>query len=152
MKVLVDTPIWSFAFRRSSNAEKSCPKRVVEELIELIREDRAVLIGPVRQEVLSGISNQKQFELLREKLKPFEDLAITTGDYELAADFNNQCRRKGIQGSHIDFLICAVASGNGIPIFTTDNDFSLYAKHIDIIRYVPPDKGQVFQEKHTDER
>ena len=52
MKVLVDTPIWSFAFRRSSNAENSCPKPVVEELIELIHEDRAVLIGPVRPEVL----------------------------------------------------------------------------------------------------
>jgi predicted nucleic acid-binding protein len=151
VKVLVDTPIWSFAFRRSSNAENACPKPIVKELIELIREDRAVLIGPVRQEVLSGISNQKQFDLLREKLKPFEGIAITSGDYELAADFNNQCRGKGIQGSHIDFLICAVASRNGIPIFTTDNDFSLYAKHIDIILYVPRDSGQVLQEKHTDE-
>ena len=151
MKVLVDTPIWSFAFRRSSNAENSCPKPVVEELIELIHEDRAVLIGPVRQEVLSGISNQKQFDLLREKLKPFEGIAVTSGDYKLAADFNNQCRRKEIQGSHIDFLICAVASRNGIPIFTTDNDFSLYAKHIDITLYVPRDSGQVLQEKHADE-
>lgn len=71
MKVLIDTPIWSFAFRRSSNAENSFPKPAVEELIELIREDRAVLIGPVRQEVLSGISNQKQFDMLREKLKPY---------------------------------------------------------------------------------
>jgi predicted nucleic acid-binding protein len=150
VKVLVDTPIWSFAFRRSSNAENSCPKPVVEELIELIREDRAVLIGPVRQEVLSGISNQKQFDLFREKLKPFEGIAITSGDYELAAEFNNQCRRKGIQGSHIDFLICAVASRNGIPIFTTDNDFSLYAKHIDIILHVTRDSGQVLQEKNTD--
>jgi predicted nucleic acid-binding protein len=152
VKVLVDTPIWSFAFRRSSDAENSCSKPVVEELIELIREDRAILIGPVRQEVLSGISNQKQFDLLKEKLKPFEDISITSGDYELAADFNNQCRRKGIQGSHTDFLICAVASRNGISIFTTDNDFSLYAKHIDIILYISQDSGQVLREKHMEEK
>jgi len=138
VKVLVDTPIWLLAFRRRKNTETSGSILLVKELIELIREDRTILIGPIRQEVLSGISNPKQFELLKEKLKPFEGLDIISGDYELAADFNNQCRRKGIQGSHIDLLICAVASRNRIPIFTTDKDFSLYEKHIDIILYTLP--------------
>jgi len=138
VKVLVDTPIWLLAFRRRKNTETSGSILLVKELIELIREDRTILIGPIRQEVLSGISNPKQFELLKEKLKPFEGLDIISGDYELAADFNNQCRRKGIQGAHIDLLICAVASRNRIPIFTTDKDFSLYEKHIDIILYTLP--------------
>jgi predicted nucleic acid-binding protein len=33
-------------------------------------------------------------------------------------------------GSNTDFLICAVAVRHGLPIFTKDNDFKLYQKHI----------------------
>ena len=32
----------------------------------------------------------------------------------------------------IDFLICAVTVDNGMLIFTTDNDFDDYAKHLPI--------------------
>jgi predicted nucleic acid-binding protein len=135
MKVLVDTPIWSQVFRRKKNTDIA-PENILEkELTELIRELRAVIIGPIRQEVLSGISNESQFKKLRKKLRVFENLEIVSEDYERAAEFYNQCRRKGIQGSHIDFLICAAANRNGIPIFTTDKDFELYSKHINISLY-----------------
>jgi predicted nucleic acid-binding protein len=39
----------------------------------------------------------------------FPDYVIQTSDYEFAAECSNECRRNGIQGSHTDFLICAVA-------------------------------------------
>jgi predicted nucleic acid-binding protein len=137
MNVLVDTPIWSLAFRRKGQLESHESSALVTELIELINEDRVVLIGPVKQEVLSGISNPNQFKLLKEKLKPFANLLISDEDYELAADFFNQCRKNGIQGSHIDFLICAVAHHHGLSIFTTDKDFAQYSRYIDISHYVP---------------
>jgi len=57
---------------------------------------------------------------------------LSREDYERAAEFYNTCRKSGIQGSQIDFLICAVAAGREIPIFTTDNDFLLYAKYLSI--------------------
>ncbi|TVR42382.1 MAG: hypothetical protein EA402_11765 [Planctomycetota bacterium] len=44
----------------------------------------------------------------------------------------NTCRAKGIQGSHIDFLICSAAIGNGWSIFTDDPDFTLYSRHLEI--------------------
>lgn len=135
MKVLVDTPIWSQVFRRKKDTDVTPQDILVKELTELIRELRAVIIGPIRQEILSGISNESQFKKLRKKLRAFENLELISEDYERAAEFYNQCRRKGIQGSHIDFLICAAANRNGIPIFTTDNDFELYSRHIDISLY-----------------
>jgi predicted nucleic acid-binding protein len=135
VNVLVDTSIWSIAFRRKNQAESVQLIPLVSELAELVNEDRVVLIGPVRQEVLSGISNPKQFKLLKERLKPFEDLPILREDYELAADFYNQCRKNGIQGSHIDFLICAFAHNHRLDIFTTDKDFIQYSKHINISLY-----------------
>ena len=45
---------------------------------------------------------------------------------------SNQCRRKGVQGSTIDFLICAVAALEELQILTTDSDFLRYTKHLPI--------------------
>jgi predicted nucleic acid-binding protein len=132
MTVLVDTPIWSLAFRRKKPGLSSQESILVAELTELIREDRAVIIGPIRQEILSGIPSGSQFEKLKGKLKAFTDVKIISEDYELAATFYNRCRQKGVQGSHIDFLLCAVANRHNMAIFTTDNDFDLYAQHLDI--------------------
>ncbi|MCK4760564.1 MAG: PIN domain-containing protein [Candidatus Aminicenantes bacterium] len=137
MKVLVDTPIWSLALRRKKENLSPEEKIIVAEFIELIREARGLITGPIRQEVLSGISSIEQFEKLKRKLKAFDDLPVTTGDYELAAEFYNRCRKKGIQGSHIDFLLCAVSKRNGIPVFTTDKDFNFYSQHIDVALHVP---------------
>jgi len=48
------------------------------------------------------------------------DYLFTQQDYERAAEFYNTCRNSGIKGSKVDFLICAVAVGTGIPIFSSD--------------------------------
>ncbi|MCL5985299.1 MAG: PIN domain-containing protein [Actinobacteria bacterium] len=137
MKVLVDTSIWSIAFRRPVDNRTKEEEDYLSNLKILIEELRVVLIGPIRQEILSGISDEKQFSQLRDKLKAFDDLPIISQDYELAAEFYNTCRNKGVQGSHIDFLICTVAHRNKLLIFTTDQDFVHYSKHINIQLYNP---------------
>lgn len=63
MNVLVDTSVWSLARRGGSPNEA-----VVSELRSLIADARAVIIGPVRHEILSGITRQEQFERLRQAL------------------------------------------------------------------------------------
>ena len=135
MKVLVDTTVWSLALRRKQRQPKEAV--LVAELSELIDELRAVLIGPIRQEVLSGIPDPKRFETVREHLAAFDDLAIESCDYEEAARLFNLCRKKGVQGSHIDFLICAVAMRHSAAIFTTDKDFMNYVKHINLEMHEP---------------
>jgi predicted nucleic acid-binding protein len=86
------------------------------------------MIGPVRQELLSGFKSRAQFEQLRDHLRSFPDLALESSDYEEAASVFNQCRERGIQGSNTDFLICAVAIRRDLSIFTTDGDFKHYAR------------------------
>ena len=128
MNVLVDTSIWSLALRRSKivvNVEKI-------ELRRLIDDFEAAIIGPIRQELLSGIRDIKQFVFLRERLAAFPDLALKTADFEQAASYFNHCRVKGVQGSNTDFLICAVSSSRKMPIFTTDGDFAQFAKLLPI--------------------
>ena len=125
MKVLVDTVIWSLALRRRKRPESSA---LVEEFAALVEDQRAAIIGPIRQELLSGIKESSQYESLRDHLRAFPDAEITSADYEEAAAFFNRCRNKGIQGSNTDFLICAVAVRNDFAIFTADEDFTRFAK------------------------
>jgi predicted nucleic acid-binding protein len=130
VKILVDTSVWSLALRKKTLTEDE--KNIVKELKELIYELRVVVIGPVRQELLSGISDEIKFMNLKDKLRAFEDLTLKVEDYEKAAEIFNTCRRNGVQGSHIDFLICAAAMNNEISIFTTDKDFENYKKYINM--------------------
>ncbi len=136
MNVIVDTSIWSLVLRRPKNTILSPEEQsVTEELKELIKELRVSIIGPIRQEILSGISDKNQFDKLKNLLRSFQDLAIETDDYEKAAEFYNICRKRGIQGSHIDFLICAIAERYEMHIFTSDKDFLLYSKYLPVTLY-----------------
>ncbi len=128
MKILVDTSIWSLALRRKVVSNE----KVVNQLRELIAEWRVEIIGPIRQEILSGISDTAHFEKLRQYLAAFEDYPLTRQDYEKAAEMFTLCRKGGIQGSNTDFLICAAAVNHKMSIFTTDKDFTLYAKILPI--------------------
>ena len=128
MKVLVDTLIWSYALRSKNNDYQT----EIDALTSLIRDQRALIIGPIRQEILSGYSDLRKFGIIKEKLSYFVNTPILDADYELGAEFSNKCRKKGIQGSHIDFLICAVANRIDSPIFTNDKDFEHYQNIISI--------------------
>lgn len=101
-------------------------------LRDLIADGRAVTIGAIRQELLSGIRSAAAFDKLRDALRAFDDLALQISDYELAAQCFNTCRGKGVQGAPTDLLICAVAQARGLPILTTDRDFLLYKRHLAI--------------------
>jgi predicted nucleic acid-binding protein len=133
LKVLVDTPIWSYALR----SKKTAFEAHVEALETLILEKRVLMIGAIRQEVLSGYSDLKRFEILKQKLSIFENTPIVDDDYIQGAKFSNLCRQNGIQGSHIDFLICAVAVRLNVEIFTTDHDFDFYQQHLPIKLHPP---------------
>jgi predicted nucleic acid-binding protein len=133
MKILVDTSVWSLALRRPKAAPLSIAQQVSVGLIgDLVSDGRAVLMGAIRQELLSGIKLATQFETLRSALSAFADVPLTQNDYELAAQLFNTCRAKGIQGSNTDFLICAVSINHALPILTLDNDFVNYQKHLPI--------------------
>lgn len=128
--VLMDTSVWSLAFRKKDLTVND--KKLIEYLMFLIRNQYAVMIGPIRQEILSGISDKHKFLELKNALETFSDFQITTEDYETAAEYYNKCRSKGIQGSHVDYLICSVAHNNEFLILTLDKDFYNYKKYLDI--------------------
>ena len=136
MLVLVDTPVWSLALRRKSRDLNVQAEALTRALEELIRDGRAQLVGVVRQELLSGIQDPQRFEKLRNYLRAFDDPALRADDYETAAEMHNRCRGRGIAGSAIDFLLCAVAELRQWQIFTTDQDFEHYRRVLGLKMYV----------------
>ena len=132
MKVLVDTSVWSLVLRRRFPPRDEA---AADELKRLILNYRVIMIGPIRQELLSGIRTHVQYEGLRDKLRAFPDLRLLSDDYELAAQFFNQCRGQGVQGSNTDFLICAVAARFDTSVFSTDRDFGAFERILQVRRH-----------------
>jgi hypothetical protein len=131
MKVIVDTSVWSLAFRR----RKVVKTPEVVALVRLVEQGLVVLLGPVRQEVLSGIKHRDQFERLRERLAAFPDLELTTRDFETAAELCNLCITKGVQASHTDFLIAAAAITRDYAVLSADRDFENIARIVSVRTY-----------------
>ena len=91
---------------------------------ESIREGRVQMMATIRQELPSGIRQEERFHKLRNYLRAFGEPGIDVADYDEAARMPNLRRARGIPGSAIDFLICAVAQRWDWHIFTTDRDLN----------------------------
>lgn len=137
MNTLVDTSVWSLALRRKPKDLTAAEQLMVRELADLTREGRVRIIGLIRQELLSGIRTASQYEKLRLALRAFPDAPIDTSDYEAAAGASNACRARGIAASVVDALICQSALSRQWDIFTTDPDFTIYAKALPIKLHIP---------------
>ena len=133
MKIIVDTSIWSLALRRRAVGGNG----FVSALRDLIESDIAAMLGCIRQEILSGIRSTEQFTLLRDRLRAFPDESLFFQDYERAAEFFNVCRKRGIQGSTTDFLICAAAVEREHAIFTADDDFKRFQRALPVALFKP---------------
>lgn len=128
MKVVVDTCVWSRFLRRNRPVSDS----IAQEVVRLVRRDAVQMLGPIRQELLSGAQPDERFELLKEYLRFYPNVSLDEEDDETAASFYNRLRQRGVQGTGTDLLICAVAVRHCFKVFTTDTDFTVYANHIPI--------------------
>lgn len=135
MRVLVDTSVWSLALRRRAPADQAA-----DELRRLVGQGRVAMIGPIRQEILSGLRDRTAYRRLRDQLRAFADEPLDRDDHERAAEHFNTCRAAGVQGSNTDFLICAVAERRRLSIFTTDADFARYAALLPVKLHQSPSR------------
>ena len=94
--------------------------QMLTQLREAIKDGLAIIIGPVRQEILSGIRDRAHFTKTVGLLDPFLDEEVTSIDYVEAARFYNLCQNHGVQCGPVDILICAIAARNQYGILTSD--------------------------------
>ena len=137
--IVVDTTIWSKAYRRKRIGSED--QRIVKQLWDILNMEEEILIGPVRQELLSGISDKDMFNELLTKINGFNNYEVQLADHDLAAEYFNICFSNGIQGSQTDYLICAVAYRYDSSIFTEDKDFNNYKKYLPIKLYSAKSSG-----------
>ncbi len=130
--VLVDTTVWSLSLRRDDTRLNDVQRKKKLALYELVSHHNAQMIGPIRQEILSGIRHSEQFTRIQSQLRAFADEPLKTSDFELAAEYANLAMDRGISGSNVDFLICAVAASRSWKVFTEDTDFMHYSSILPI--------------------
>ena len=134
MTLLVDTSVWSLAFRR--DAEKDAPQiRVLRDA--LAGGEPLVTTGLILQELLQGFAGPRPRKDLIERFSALPLLIPDRADHINAAEIRNLCRRCGIQIGTIDALLCQLCIRHSMTLLTTDNDFVLAAKYCDLEVWTP---------------
>jgi predicted nucleic acid-binding protein len=122
VNVLVDTSVWSNAFRQRGD------DAVLNQLRKQIELGRVVLVGIVVQEVLQGFRRDRDVTNVAKKLEAFPLLQLARDDYVAAANLHRACARRGIAASTADCHISSAAIRHRCALLTLDTDFERIAK------------------------
>ncbi|MGC2461282.1 MAG: PIN domain-containing protein [Steroidobacteraceae bacterium] len=126
MSLLVDTSVWSLALRRDS---ASAAPAVEALRTALEGGDTIVTTGLVLQELLQGFAGPRARKEILQRFAALPLLVPDRRDYIDAAEVRNRCRRSGVQMGTIDALLAQLCIRHELTLLTTDDDFTLAAKH-----------------------
>ncbi len=124
MTLLVDTSVWSLAFRRDRVGDEPQVRALQKALTD---GEPIVTTGLVLQELLQGFTGPRARTDIVQRFSALPLLNPDRQDYIDAADLRNSCRRSGVQIGTIDALIVQLCVRHGLTLLTTDNDFVLAA-------------------------
>lgn len=127
MALLVDTSVWSLAYRRDHPPDAP---EVGALRDALAGGDRVVTTGVILLELLRGFVPERAQRTIRRDLGSLDIVEPGWSDYEAAADLSNTCRRAGVQLASIDALIAQLAIVHDLMLLTTDEDFVHAARHV----------------------
>ena len=126
MTLLVDTSVWSLAFRRDSDVsspEVGALRRALEG------GDIVVTTGLILQELLQGFAGPRANKDIIDRFSALPFISPDKQDHIDAAELRNKCRRSGVQASTIDVLLAQLCICHGLTLLTTDKDFVHIALH-----------------------
>jgi predicted nucleic acid-binding protein len=124
--LLVDTSVWSLAFRR--DASPDMPEvRALYGALE--GGDVVVSTGIVLQELLQGFAGPRAARQIVERFSALPFVTPDRRDHIEAARLRNACRRHGVQLGTIDALLAQLCIRHGLIMLTTDQDFAHAAAH-----------------------
>lgn len=126
MALLVDTSVWSLAFRRDADAAEP---EVHQLKGALLGSEVVVTTGLVLQELLQGFAGPKAQTQIVERFAALPLLQPDRDDHISAAALRNTCRQAGVQIGTIDVLLAQLCIRHDLTLLTTDKDFTLAAKH-----------------------
>lgn len=134
MTLLVDTSVWSLAFRR--DADSAVPQ---VEVLRAALDGGEVIVttGLILQELLQGFAGPRSRSELLQRFTALPLLAPDRQDYIDAAGLRNLCRRAGVQLGTIDALLAQLCVRHDLMLLTTDSDFVLAARHCPLCVWKP---------------
>ena len=115
--IIVDTSVWIEFFR---NAESE----LTLHLKDLLRRRIVVMVGVVLAEILQGIKQKKEENLVKKHFQklPYEE--ISREIWAKSGHLSASLRRKGITIPLTDLIIAAIALSKGYEVFTIDPHFT----------------------------
>ena len=134
MTLLVDTSVWSLAFRRDSDAS-SAEVLALRQALE--GGDLVVTAGLILQELLQGFSAQRASKDIIDRFSALPFVSPERQDHIDAAELRNKCRRSGVQAGTIDALLAQLCVRHGLTLLTTDKDFAHNAFHCPLALWKP---------------
>lgn len=127
MSLLVDTSVWSLAFRRDTELG-SLEVRTLQHALE--GADQVFTTGLVLQELLQGFAGPKARGQLIERFAALGFLQPDREDHIEAAEVRNSCRRHGVRIGTIDAVLIQLCLKHDLVLLSSDNDFRSAAQHI----------------------
>lgn len=126
MSLLIDTSVWSLAFRRDERS--SAPEvRALRQALE--SGESVVTTGVILQELLQGFAGPRARLDIIDRFSALPLLTPDRQDHIDAAETRNRCRRAGVQIGTIDALIAQLCIRHRLTLLTTDADFERAAAH-----------------------
>ncbi len=127
MSLLVDTSVWSLAFRRDA-ATNVAEVRTLQHALE--GADQVFTTGLVLQELLQGFAGPKARSQLVDRFSALAFLQPDREDHIDAAEVRNSCRRNGVQIGTIDAVLIQLCVRHDLVLLSSDNDFRAALKHV----------------------
>jgi predicted nucleic acid-binding protein len=127
MTLLVDTSVWSLAFRRDGSTQEPQVRLLSEALVGA---DSVYTTGLVLQELLQGFSGPRSAQAILQRLQVLPFITPDRQDHIAAAEVRNTCRRAGVQVGTIDALLIQLCGRHDLTLLSTDQDFVHAARHV----------------------
>jgi predicted nucleic acid-binding protein len=132
--ILVDSSVWVDYFRGLETPQ-------VEVLDGLFGRTRLAVGDLIVAEVLQGVQDEKEFNLVRKTLDAFTQIDLVGHDIAVKAARNYRVLRdKGITvRKTIDTLIATRCIESGLTLLHADKDFTPFAEHLGLkVAYAEP--------------
>ena len=124
-RFLVDTSVWSLAYRRDTPPDVS---QVAALRSALVGGEYVAITGMVLLELLRGFLPPQAQNRIMNDLAALELIEPTRDDYVEAARLANTCRQAGVQLGSVDALLAQLAISRHLEMLTTDRDFENAAR------------------------
>ena len=121
-KVIIDTSAWIESFRAKVN------QRFRLLIKDLILQNRVLLPGIIKAELLRGAKTKKEFNRLADMLKGLTYLPVPDTFWDELAQFSFKLFRKGITVPLTDTYIALLCIENKASILHRDKHFDLIAE------------------------